>query len=63
MNIMGKQYIVEPQREIPVKMSVEVLVVGTGPAGLMAEQAASDDGLNVTLIVGKSFLGGNLTIG
>lgn len=60
---MGKKFIIEPQIEIPVKMEVDILVVGGGPAGIMAAQAASDDGLKVALIEGRSFLGGNLTIG
>ncbi len=60
---MEKKFITEPQREVPVKMEVDVLVVGGGPSGIIAAQAASDDGLSVALIEGRSFLGGNLTIG
>ena len=56
---METKFVIEPQREIPVKMEVDVLIVGAGPAGIMAAQAASDDGLNVALIESKSFLGGN----
>jgi ribulose 1,5-bisphosphate synthetase/thiazole synthase len=53
----------EPARELPVRMKVDVLVVGGGPSGLIAAQAAAEDGLNVTLIDSRSFVGGNMTIG
>lgn len=55
--------IIEPEKELSVRMSVDVLVVGGGPSGIIAAQAAAEDGLNVALIESKSFLGGNLTIG
>lgn len=57
------QTIQEPAREIPVRAQVDILVVGAGPSGLMAAQAAADKGLNVMLIESRSYLGGNLTIG
>lgn len=60
---MEKVMIKEPARDIPVRASVDVLVVGGGPAGIMAAQAAADDGLKVMLLESKSFLGGNLTMG
>lgn len=53
----------EPAREIPVRASVDVLVVGGGPSGLMAAQAAAGDGLKVMLIESRGYLGGNLTLG
>ncbi|RYZ19515.1 MAG: FAD-dependent oxidoreductase, partial [Chitinophagaceae bacterium] len=53
----------EPGRDIPVMKETDVLVVGGGPSGLMAAMAAVEDGLNVTLIESRSFLGGNMTIG
>lgn len=53
----------EAAREIPVRASVDILIVGGGPSGIMAAQAAASDGLKVMLIESKSFLGGNLTIG
>jgi len=59
----GMKTILEPEKEIPVRMSVDVLVVGGGPAGIIAAQAASGDGLKVALIESRSFLGGNMTIG
>jgi hypothetical protein len=55
--------ITEPAKELPIRASVDVLVVGGGPSGLIAAQAAAEDGLRVTLIDSRSFVGGNLTIG
>jgi ribulose 1,5-bisphosphate synthetase/thiazole synthase len=55
--------IFEPAREIPVRLEVDVLVVGGGPAGIIAAQAAASDGLKVALIDNRSFVGGNMTIG
>jgi flavin-dependent dehydrogenase len=53
----------EPERSIKVRKEVDVLVVGGGPSGIIAAQAAAEDGLKVTLIDSRSFLGGNMTIG
>lgn len=53
----------EPAREIPVRASVDILVVGGGPSGLMAAQAAAGEGLKVMLIESRGYLGGNLTLG
>ena len=54
----------EPARRIPVRAEVDVLVVGAGPAGLMAAQAAAlEKGTKVMLVESRGFLGGNLTIG
>ena len=57
------QFVHEPAREIPVRASVDVLVVGGGPAGLLAAQAASGKGLDVMLIENRGSLGGNMTQG
>lgn len=53
----------EPAREIPVRDRVDVLVVGGGPAGIMAAEAAADGGARTMLIESRGFLGGNLAIG
>lgn len=54
----------EPAREIGVRAEVDVLVVGGGPSGIMAaEAAAKDKNLKVMLVESRGFLGGNLTIG
>ena len=58
-----KKTITEPRREIPVRAEVDVLVVGGGPAGIMAARAAAGKGLRVMLIESRGYLGGNLTIG
>lgn len=55
--------ILEPAREIPVRAEVDVLVVGAGPAGIMAAQAAAAEGVKVMLLESRGYLGGNLTIG
>lgn len=60
---IGMKTIIESAKETSVSKSVDVLVVGGGPAGIMAAKAAADDGLDVTLIETRSFLGGNMTIG
>lgn len=60
---MSKKTITEPQKEIPVRVEVDVLIVGGGPAGIMAARAAAGSGLKVMLIESRGYLGGNLTIG
>lgn len=59
-----KTTITEPQREIPVRAEVDVLVVGR--AALRASwpaRAAAGKGLRVMLIESRGYLGGNMTIG
>ena len=58
-----KQVIQEPARSIAIRKETDVLVVGGGPSGIIAAMAAAEDGLNVTLIDSRSFVGGNMTIG
>lgn len=53
----------EIARELPVRAKVDILVVGAGPSGVMAAEAAAGDGKKVMLIENRGFLGGNLTIG
>lgn len=55
--------ITEPEKKLKVRMCVDVLVVGGGPSGIIAAQAAAEDGLSVAVVESRSFLGGNLTIG
>lgn len=55
--------ILEPARELKVRARVDILVVGGGPTGIMAAQAASGAGHKVMLIESRGFLGGNLTTG
>ncbi len=58
------KFIEEPARQIPVREEVDVLVVGGGPAGLMAAQAAAlVKGTRVMLIENRGSLGGNMTQG
>ena len=52
-----KTTITEPQREIPVRAEVDVLVVGGGPAGIMAARAAAGKGLRVMLIESRVIVG------
>ncbi|MBE0654958.1 MAG: FAD-dependent oxidoreductase [Bacteroidales bacterium] len=52
-----------PVSDLPLRMKVDVLVVGGGPAGIIAARAAAGEGLKVALIESRSFLGGNMTIG
>lgn len=57
------KFITEEGRKIPVRKEVDVLVVGGGPSGITAAMGAVEDGLKVSLIESRSFLGGNMTIG
>ena len=43
----------EPARDIPVRASADILIVGGGPAGLMAAQAAAVEGLKVMLLTDR----------
>lgn len=53
----------EPGKDLQVRKEVDVLVVGGGPSGIIAAQAAAEDGLKVALLESRSFVGGNMTIG
>ena len=54
----------EEARDIPVRDEVDVLVVGAGPAGIMAAQSAAlVKGTKVMLLDSRGYLGGNMTIG
>ncbi|MEX0316841.1 MAG: FAD-dependent oxidoreductase [Ruegeria sp.] len=53
--------ILEPARQIPVVHRTNILVVGSGPAGLAAALAAARSGAEVTLVDRFSCFGGNIT--
>lgn len=55
--------ITEPARQLNVRAEVDVLVVGGGPSGIIAAEAAAGNGLKVMLLESRGYLGGNLTIG
>jgi hypothetical protein len=52
---------VEPSREIPVVRDVDVVVVGGGPAGLVAAIAAARNGACTVLVERFGYLGGTAT--
>ena len=56
-------YITEPQREISVGQSCDVLVAGGGIAGIAAAMAAARGGKKVTLVEREYALGGMATLG
>lgn len=58
-----KMKITEERREIPVWEQVDVLVVGSGPAGVSAAIAASREGASVMLIEQTGNVGGIATEG
>ena len=50
--------VLQPQREIPVMHKTDVLVIGGGPAGVIAAIAASRTGARATLMERYGYLGG-----
>lgn len=48
-------------RELAVEAPTDVLVIGSGPAGLAAAIAAAREGMSVRLVERYGYLGGNLT--
>lgn len=55
--------ILEPERKTPIAMTVDVVVAGGGPAGLVAALAAKRAGADTLLVERYGYLGGLLTGG
>jgi hypothetical protein len=51
----------EPAREIPVARDVDVVIIGGGPAGLVAAIASARNGAKTTLVEQYGYLGGTAT--
>jgi hypothetical protein len=55
--------VIQPKRELPLLHKTQVLVVGAGPAGVVAALAAKRTGAEVTLVERYGHLGGQWTGG
>lgn len=62
-NNYNKGDIIEPAREVPVLMEVDVAIVGGGVAGIAASIAAAREGAKTVLIERDGCLGGTATVG
>ena len=64
MEIMKKDgFIREPEKSIPIAAETDVLVLGSGPAGVSAAIQAGREGMNVILIEQTGDIGGISTAG
>jgi glycine/D-amino acid oxidase-like deaminating enzyme len=63
MTGVAARTITEPQRQTPVLMSTDIVVVGGGTTGPLAAISAGRQGKKVVLIERFGSLGGNLTLG
>lgn len=61
MDAPNPRFLDIPARKAALREEVDVLVVGGGPAGIGAAIAAAREGLRVTLLEKRGFLGGNVT--
>lgn len=61
--MVASEFIVEPEKKIPVLLEADVVVVGGGAAGPFAAISAGRLGMKTVLIERFGALGGNLTIG
>lgn len=59
---MSRRTITEPARDIDVVHETDVLVVGSGPAGLAAAVGAARAGVDVALVERFGCFGGNITV-
>jgi hypothetical protein len=56
-------HVIQPERRLPVLAETDVLVVGAGPAGVVAALAAKRTGVDVTLVERYGHFGGQWTGG
>jgi hypothetical protein len=63
LGIMSGQTVTEPERQIPIDATCEVVVAGGGIAGVSAALAAARQGVKVILIERQFGLGGLATLG
>jgi hypothetical protein len=58
---LSQGFVTEPQRSLPLHGTYDVVVLGGGPAGIAAAQAAAGEGASVLLVERYGFLGGMST--